>query len=480
MPSTYRIDVWKTNDSMEVPPADIAKVIEKLAESELNTAIFANRYDGIDLPDSACRVLVVDDLPQEYRLAKLLEATARRESPILRKQVAQRIEQGMGRGVRSSADYCVVILTGRNLVSFMADVKNERFFTEETKRQVELGKELATILKEQSTTTSYQAILDLVSQCLNRDDGWQQFHNERLQNIEISTSVLTETLALASRELRAWEYALKGQYDRASQEISDLLDECVGLSDDDRGWYLQLQAEYHYRVDQAAGLEKQLKAQTLNRNLLKPPGGTSYRKIQAKQTSQAFAVVDWLQQYSEPNALIARANAVLEGLSFGVSHELFEQSLDELAEIVGFVSQRPDKEIGHGPDVLWQMTADQYLVIEAKNQVEMYRPKIYKSEAQQIGHHVTWFQQEYSNQVCIPVLVHPAATLDDRAFVSEETRLVQPDDLERVVTAVRNFVTSLASRPSDQWSATDVAQQIATHSLRPSELINWWLAKRPN
>ena len=394
----------------------------------------------------------------------------------MRKQIAQRIEQGMGRGVRSSADYCVVILTGRNLVSFMADVRNESFFTEETKRQVELGKELASILK-QSSTNAYQAILNLVSQCLNRDPGWQQFHSDGLQDVQTIQSGETETLTLASGELSAWQYALRGQYDRAAQEVSKLVDEYDGLSGLDTGWYLQLQAEYVYHIDQAAGLEKQLKAQTLNRSLLKPPVGINYRKIQAKQTSQAFAVVDWLKQSNEPNALVARASAVLEGLSFGISHERFEQALDDLAGIIGFDSQRPDKEMGYGPDVLWRMADGKCLVIEAKNQVDPDRQLIYKKEAQQVGHHVIWFQQQYSNQECISVLIHPSATLAKGAFVSEETRLVQPEDLNRIATSVRRFVTVLASRPSDQWSATDVNQQLATYRLRPNDFANHWLVK---
>ena len=62
VPSTNRARFWKTNDSMEVPGTDIADVIDKLSNSAPNTAIIANRYDGIDLPDDACRVLVIDDL----------------------------------------------------------------------------------------------------------------------------------------------------------------------------------------------------------------------------------------------------------------------------------------------------------------------------------------------------------------------------------------------------------------------------------
>jgi len=56
VPSSYRARVWKQDGVMEVPGEDIADVIEKLTHSAANTAIFANRYDGIDLPDEACRV----------------------------------------------------------------------------------------------------------------------------------------------------------------------------------------------------------------------------------------------------------------------------------------------------------------------------------------------------------------------------------------------------------------------------------------
>ena len=195
VPSRNRARLWKTTGSMNVPGTDISDVIDKLSNSAPNTAIIANRYDDIDLPDEACRVLVIDNLPQEHRLTRLIEATARHNSPILRRQIAQRIEQGMGRGVRSRADYCVVVLTGKSLVSFVTEVDNQSFFTEETKRQIEVGKKLSAILKTGSTN-AYQAILDLASQCLNRDQGWRTYHRTALQDIDPYQRIESEGASL--------------------------------------------------------------------------------------------------------------------------------------------------------------------------------------------------------------------------------------------------------------------------------------------
>ena len=163
-PSRQRFNIWDDHSPMQVTTQNISEVIEHLSRSQGNTAILANRYDGIDLPNEACRVLVLDDLPQEHSLANRIEATARWDSPFLRKQIAQRIEQGMGRGVRSRTDFCVVILTGKRLVEFITEVDNQAFFTDETKKQFEVGKRVSDMLKG-GGNNAYQAILGLVAQC---------------------------------------------------------------------------------------------------------------------------------------------------------------------------------------------------------------------------------------------------------------------------------------------------------------------------
>ena len=480
VPSRRRSGIWKSDDSMHVPGVDIGTVISRLSTSTGNLAVIANRYDGIDLPDEACRVLVIDNLPREQRLSKLVESTARLHSPILKRQIAQKIEQGMGRGVRSNGDYCLVILAGKDLLTFMADINNQQFFTEDTKRQIEIGKEITTILREQPTSPNpYQAILALVGQFMNRDPGWQQFYLNRFQDVQPAQDLDESYMSIANAELEAWKWASRDRYDQAAEIIEKLIDDNKDMSDADRGWYLQLQAEYLYHIDQTVAIEKQRKAHETNTGVLKPPGGVSYRKIQAKQSGQAANVIEWIRQWNEPNALVLSAAAIVENLSFGVSSEAFEKGLDELARVIGFASHRPDHEMSKGPDVLWRMVDGHYLIFEAKNQVKVDRPKIFKNEAEQLGHHVTWFIQEYPGETYTPVLIHPSETLADDAYLEEGTVVIRQSELQNLAESVRQFVGVLASKPSGQWTTAEISNHLQTYRLRPSDFLNRPLGKKP-
>ena len=141
-PSSYVARPWSKPGVLEVPGSELSTVIDRLNKTAPNTAVFANRYDGIDLPENACRVLVMHGLPREWSLLKLSEASSRQGSPILDRQIAQKIEQGIGRGVRSRSDHCVVFFMGKELISFMSQVQNQIYFTGETKNKSKSGNTL--------------------------------------------------------------------------------------------------------------------------------------------------------------------------------------------------------------------------------------------------------------------------------------------------------------------------------------------------
>ncbi|MCX2643700.1 hypothetical protein, partial [Klebsiella pneumoniae] len=82
----------------------------------------------------------------------------------------QRIEQGMGRGVRSSDDHCVVLLLGGRLTQRLHQPEAETMFSSATRAQIDLGKSVAEQLRGQSLE-KLEEIMDL---CLAQDDNWVQ------------------------------------------------------------------------------------------------------------------------------------------------------------------------------------------------------------------------------------------------------------------------------------------------------------------
>ena len=94
----------------------IADVVERLRAGHVGLVVLVNKYDGIDLPNDACRILVLDGLPEMYGAYERRRAVALGASNAIVGRQMLRIEQGMGRGVRSAEDYCVVVLLGSRLL----------------------------------------------------------------------------------------------------------------------------------------------------------------------------------------------------------------------------------------------------------------------------------------------------------------------------------------------------------------------------
>jgi len=72
---------------------DIFQAVQNLKNGAYEKTIaFANRYDGIDLPDSACRILVIDSKPYFDSLLDRYEEDCRSSSDIVNIRSAQKIE----------------------------------------------------------------------------------------------------------------------------------------------------------------------------------------------------------------------------------------------------------------------------------------------------------------------------------------------------------------------------------------------------
>ncbi len=105
---------------------------------------------------------------------------------------------------------------------------------------------------------------------------------------------------------------------------------------------------------------------------------------------------------------MVRVDADLSDLRFGVESERFERAIDDLGQMLGFTTQRPDKEWKEGPDNLWCLEKGTYLLLECKSRVDVDRDDINKGETGQMNNACGWFKTNYVGAKAICIMVHPA------------------------------------------------------------------------
>ena len=112
------------------------------------TVVLVNRYDGIDLPDTTCRVLIFDGRPFLESLIDLYQELCRPNSEATLMRTVRTIEQGMGRSVRGEKDYSVIIITGADITRLVRDKDTRKFLSPQMATQIEIGLEIAEMAKQ--------------------------------------------------------------------------------------------------------------------------------------------------------------------------------------------------------------------------------------------------------------------------------------------------------------------------------------------
>ena len=188
--------------------SDFDGMLEKLRTTTGNYVVFAQRFDGVDLPDDACRVLVIDGVPGGDRIIDRIDAYRQKDSPEYEVRTVNKFEQALGRAVRSSADFATVLLVGADIAAFIGRKNVAGLLEERTRRQVELGQELAR-LPDHAGKSIGVVIQDLAQALLDRNEGWRHAHKTRVAvtDKQVRDTALTpyEAGALAMRE--AWNMA---------------------------------------------------------------------------------------------------------------------------------------------------------------------------------------------------------------------------------------------------------------------------------
>jgi hypothetical protein len=317
-----------------------------------------------------------------------------------------------------------------------------------------------------------------VRQCLGRDADWKAFYVERMDKVKPS-GANEHVLRLYETELSAETAFQAGDYASARDQIQKLIDDRV-VSSDDRGWYLQEIARYHYLADRTESQRLQVTAHNKNHFLLKPPIGVTVAKLTTLSQGRVERIGKWVSGFGSYSDLDASLSDTLGRLVFGTKADKFEQALDELSRILGFAGERPDKEWKEGPDNLWALDATQYLLFECKSEVDIKRAEINKREAEQMNRSSAWFDKHYGGMHIKRIIVHPSNTVPSSAAFTHEVEAMREHELKRLVQSVRGFFKSFEGLNFKDLSAAHIQKMIDSHNLSVPELLTQYSKKLRN
>lgn len=472
VPSFNGTKDWESYGSSIAEKHNIISEVEKLKNKDYNnTLVIANRYDGIDLPDNSCRVLILDSAPHFDSLQDRYIENCRSKSDVTLINRAQKIEQGLGRSVRGEKDYSAIVLIGSELIKLIRSKKTRKYFSAQTRKQIELGLEIAEFAKDdiKNGTEPIQSFLGLLNQLIERDEDWKQFYIQNMNDID-SEEPQSKILDVFSMEKKAIEEYMLGNYKKSATIIQGLIDKHI-TDTEEKGWYLQEMSKYLYPFSKTESNKLQVIAHKNNRFLLKPKEGMEFTRISKVSWKRVGSIKKKIEGYTNYEELQIDLNSTLDSLRFGVKADVFENALNELGEFLGFLTERPDKEWKEGPDNLWLLGNNEYLLVECKNQVDASRNEINKDETGQMNNASAWFEKNYGEVKVTRVLIIPTKTVSRAAGFTEEVKIMRDRNLRSLVKNVRDFYSEFKTSDFTSLSEEQIQKHINTHQLSVENLI---------
>jgi len=225
-------------------------------------------------------------------------------------------------------------------------------------------------------------------------------------------------------------------------------------------------ARYTYPISKEKSAKIQASAFRNNNNLLKPIEGIEYEKLSFINESRVNNVKEFLKQFKSYNEFKLYIDGLLNDLSFGIDSKKFEKAMQDVGELLGYISQRPDQEIRKGPDNLWCGEGDQYLLFECKNEVSESRGAITKVEAGQMNNHCGWFDSKYGKHVTVSnFMIIPTKDLVYEADFTHEVKIIRRNGLKRFKDNIRGFVSELDKYEWNTISSESLQKYLDLHKL---------------
>lgn len=427
-----------------VPPAtayesDGQKEITRFSKSQGTKMLaLAARYDGIDLPGSSCRMLILDGLPTGESLVERFIDESIRVETIRISQTATRIVQAIGRIFRSNTDHGVVLLTGPHLQSWLRNPENRSFLPKLLQQQLLLANELAKRVDAGDIEWS-----ELIEGVLSGHENWDSMYNEYIDEFEATVSESAETwhTELAARERASFELLWEGHHRRAAADFESLAADAGTRDPSLAAWYEHWAgASLLCANDRQAAFPRFLAAANIRSQLGRPLAkrDTMFRASAPSEIGpQAQQLSGWYRQKKTKiwNAL----DQVDKDLRYGPSTNKAEEAIRLLGTLLGLDAERPDKSQGTGPDVYWRGDASPTAWgFELKTDKDASGEYSKKGDIAQCHDHEEWLRARFDEnwELTIVGQLLPVSTL---ANPSARLRVTEVEVLQALSSRTRSM-----------------------------------------
>lgn len=471
---------YKYFDTIIPDSNSISTSIKSLKNWEYEkTVVFVNRYDWIDLPDQACRLLILDWMPYFDSLSEKYEEDCRENSDIINTKFTQKVEQGLWRSVRWEKDYSAIVIIWNDLVKFIKSSKNTKYFSPQTRKQIEIWLNIVAMWKEDITEEwdKRKIIRNLLNILFSRDDWWKEFYKKNMDSIDENQngnniSIILQLEYQAMSKFKKWDIS----------ETKNILQKIIDkhCNDECEKWrYLQILARYLYKTSKIDSLKFQKAAFEKNNNLLKPKEWIDYKRLKPIDGNRIQNIRHRIVKHNTYEETIIDVMGTLDNLSFWIGSEKFETALKDIWEFLWFASQRPDKEFKKWPDNLRCSSNHEFILFECKNEVLDKRPVISKNEAWQMNTHCARFEENYGkNRKVKNIMIIVTNKLDEKASFTHEVEIMKKNKISLLVKNILWFFKEFSKYDIKTLTDERIENAINQHNLRIDDLINKYSEKR--
>lgn len=466
---------------------DVEDSVEPFVKSEDSALVVASRFDGIDLPGDACRLVIIPGNPNAVNLQERFFLSRLGIDEVLKDRVALRFTQAVGRCTRSDNDYALVLPLNQDLLQFCAQRENREHLPPEVAAEVDVG-------LDASEVEDTGELDERVSAFYERGAGWETADSEIRERRKQIAAMRDERgeVPYASTEVEFTRFLWNGDQEAAAEKAKQISD---NLTEEKfrtyRAWWSYVTGSLYLQLYREQG-DEQLRE--MARKYLQ-------RAKQASESGSWFvsltSLVDEGDDGPETETTDERTRLMVEGIQTVLrdsglhsprlekelrntrnllesgDHRKFDEGVERLGEWMGWDSERTTED--GDPDVVWQLKDIVALAFETKPE-ESPDHGISKATCRQAQGHYEWLDDQRSVDNSVVVVVSPRDKLHHLAEPhTGDLSYLHPDDvlgLFRRVAKLHRQLNSKVAEPEAESARDTIRESMSRQRLTADDVMD--------